>query len=175
MTSSNGFINLICCRVVFDAKSGVTARGSRRPRLFSAVCGPSGAGKSTLITMLRAEFPDDYGFSVSHTTRAPRPGEVDGEHYHFVDKAAMEKEIAAGLFLEHAAVHGNFYGTSRAAVESVSGQCRSCILDIDIQGVKSCRALGLDVDKYVFIAPPDIAQLEARLRARGELRGGKRQ
>ena len=103
------------------------------------MCGPSGAGKSTLIGMLRNEFPDDYGFSVSHTTRAPRPGEVDGEHYHFVDVDTMRAGIASDLFLEHANVFGNLYGTAKSSVEAVAKQNRCCILDIDIQ-VGAARA-----------------------------------
>ena len=132
------------------------------------LCGPSGVGKSTLIARLRAEFPSDYGFSVSHTTRAPRAGEEDGVHYNFVvDRAAMEAEIAAGEFLESANVHGQLYGTSRAAVAAVTARNLVCILDIDVQGVASCRRLGMAVDKYIFIAPPNTAELERRLRARG--------
>lgn len=127
--------------------------------------------------MLRAEFPDDYGFSVSHTTRAPRPGETDGKDYHFATspeaRAKMEADIKAGLFLESANVHGNLYGTSKAAVESVGKENRVCLLDIDIVGVKSCRALQdkgqFDVGAYIFIAPPSAEALEERLRARGEL------
>ena len=102
-----------------------------------AVCGPSGAGKSTLITMLRKEFPDDFGFSVSHTTRGPRPGEKDSVDYYFVEKSAMEKEISEGKFLETAHVHGNIYGTSFEAVNRVSANDKICILDIDIQ-VRIC-------------------------------------
>lgn len=131
------------------------------------MCGPSGVGKSTLITRLRAEFPHDFGFSVSHTTRQPRPGEENGVHYWFVTKEEMQVEIAAGKFLESACVHGNYYGTSFASVRHVAEQGRVCILDIDVQGVASCRKAAFDVDKYVFIAPPDVATLEARLRGRG--------
>lgn len=131
------------------------------------LCGPSGAGKSTLIALLRKDFPDLYGFSVSHTTRGPRPGELDGKDYYFVDKAAMEAEIAAGKFLETAHVHGNIYGTSFEAVNKVSAENRICILDIDIQGVESCKRIDFDADKYIFISPPDLAILEARLRGRG--------
>lgn len=117
--------------------------------------------------MLRKEFPDDYGFSVSHTTRGPRPGEKDGVDYYFVDKALMEKEIGEGKFLESAHVHGNYYGTSFAAVDRVSAANKICILDIDIQGVRSCKAAGFDADKYVFVAPPSMGDLEKRLRGRG--------
>lgn len=117
--------------------------------------------------MLRKEFPDDYGFSVSHTTRGPRAGEQDGVDYNFVDKSLMEKEIAEGKFLESANVHGNYYGTSFEAVNRVSARNKICILDIDIQGVRSCKKAGFDADKYLFIAPPSMADLEKRLRGRG--------
>jgi len=131
------------------------------------ICGPSGVGKSTLIGLLRKEFPEDFGFSVSHTTRDPRPGEQNGVDYHFVDKETMEKGIAAGNFLEYAYVHGNIYGTSKQAVDRVAKDCKVCILDIDIQGVRTCKSLGFDADAYIFVAPPDMVSLEARLRGRG--------
>jgi guanylate kinase len=140
------------------------------------VCGPSGVGKSTLISRLRQEFPDDFGFSVSHTTRAPRAGEENGVHYWFTTRPEMEAEVAAGKFLESASVHGNMYGTSFEAVERVSAAGRVCILDIDVQGVASCRAAKFGVDKYIFIAPPTVADLESRLRGRGAWEGaGARQ
>jgi guanylate kinase len=84
------------------------------------ISGPSGVGKGTLISMLMKEFPSMFGFSVSHTTRAPRNMEKDGVHYHFTDKSVMEKEIKNGKFLEFASVHGNLYGTSVEAVEVVA-------------------------------------------------------
>lgn len=91
------------------------------------ITGPSGVGKGTLISMLMKEFPSTFGFSVSHTTRAPRGMEKDGVHYHFTDKSSMEKDIKDGKFLEFASVHGNLYGTSVEAVELVadSGKVRS--------------------------------------------------
>lgn len=83
-------------------------------------CGPSGVGKGTLIDMLMKRFPNEqFGFSVSHTTRNPRPGEVNGQHYHFTSVDEIKKEIDAGKFVEYAEVHGNYYGTSIASVESV--------------------------------------------------------
>ena len=98
-----------------------------------AVCGPSGVGKSTLIQRLVAEFPDVYGFSVSHTTRAPRglgagteEMEKNGVHYNFVSRDEMERDIAEGKFIEFANVHDNYYGTSRAAVERVTAEGRVC-------------------------------------------------
>ncbi|MCI17332.1 guanylate kinase-like protein, partial [Trifolium medium] len=84
------------------------------------ISGPSGVGKGTLISMLMKEFPSMFGFSVSHTTRAPRNMEKDGVHYHFTEKSVMEKEIKNGKFLEFASVHGNLYGTSVEAVEVVA-------------------------------------------------------
>jgi guanylate kinase len=93
-------------------------------------------------------------------------GEEQGVHYHFVDKPDMEKEISEGKLLEHANVHGNLYGTSFDAVSDVSKKCVICILDIDIQGVKSCRKRAFD-GLYIFVAPPTIADLEKRLVHRG--------
>lgn len=84
------------------------------------ITGPSGVGKGTLISMLMKEFPSMFGFSVSHTTRAPRPMEKDGVHYHFTERSVMEKAIKDGKFLEFASVHGNLYGTSVEAVEAVA-------------------------------------------------------
>jgi len=123
-------------------------------------------GKGTLIAMLQREFPDKFGFSVSHTTRAPRPGEVNGTHYNFVDKATMEQDIADGKFLEHAHVHQNIYGTSFAAVRKVSKSGKICLLDIDVQGAELVKKSDLKA-AYVFIAPPSMEELERRLRGRG--------
>jgi len=132
------------------------------------VTGPSGVGKSTLIKKLTAEFPDKFGFSVSHTTREPRPGEQEGMDYHFVAREQMEKDIAAGLFIEHAEVHGNFYGTSITAVETVMHEGKVCLLDIDVQGADSVRQCSLSSrSSFVFFAPPNTQVLEQRLRGRG--------
>lgn len=84
------------------------------------ISGPSGVGKGTLIAKLMEEFPSMFGFSVSHTTRAPRNNEQNGVHYHFTERGAMEKDIDDGKFLEFAAVHGNLYGTSVEAVDVVA-------------------------------------------------------
>lgn len=130
------------------------------------VAGPSGVGKGTLINLLLERFPNTFGFSVSHTTRGPREGEADGVAYHFTTKEQVASEIAAGLFLEHAEVHGNVYGTSRRAVENVQEKGKICILDIDIQGVQQVKASGIPA-KFLFIAPPSMEELEQRLRGRG--------
>ena len=129
------------------------------------IAGPSGVGKGTLINLLLRKFPDTFGFSVSHTTRNPRDGEVEGVAYHFIAKDMMLKEIEAGRFLEHAEVHGNVYGTSRHAVQEVQEKGKICILDIDIQGVKQVKKSGISA-KYLFIAPPSMDELETRLRGR---------
>ena len=130
------------------------------------ICGPSGVGKGTLIEMLRQEFPEAFGFSVSHTTRQPREGEKNGVHYHFVTVEKFETNIKAGKFLEHANVHGNYYGTSLEAVATVKKRGKICILDIDVQGCRQCREMKLP-GTYVFVSPPSFAELEKRLRGRG--------
>lgn len=130
------------------------------------LCGPSGSGKTTLMKLLTSEFPAQFGFSVSHTTRQPRAKELDGKDYHFTERGAMEELVEQGAFLEHAEFGGNMYGTSRAAVGRVAGQAKVCILDIDMQGVKQIKQSGLEA-KYVFIEAPSLAALEARLRERG--------
>ena len=128
--------------------------------------GPSGVGKGTLVKKLMDKWPLLFGFSVSHTTRAPRVGEEDGIHYNFSDRETMEAGIARGEFIEHAAVHTNFYGTSVAAVDKVQSAGKICILDIDIQGVQSVKRSSVEC-KYIFIMPPSVADLESRLRGRG--------
>ncbi|KAG6428984.1 hypothetical protein SASPL_107023 [Salvia splendens] len=130
------------------------------------ISGPSGVGKGTLIAKLMEEFPSMFGFSVSHTTRAPRNNEQNGVHYHFRERGAMEKDIDGGKFLEFAAVHGNLYGTSVEAVDVVAEKGKRCILDIDVQGARSVRASSLEAI-FIFICPPSFEELEKRLRARG--------
>lgn len=140
------------------------ARGyAEKPVVIS---GPSGVGKGTLISMLMKEFPSMFGFSVSHTTRAPRCMEKDGVHYHFTERSIMEKEIKDGKFLEYASVHGNLYGTSIEAVEVVTDAGKRCILDIDVQGARSVKASSLEAI-FIFICPPSMEELETRLRSRG--------
>jgi len=130
------------------------------------VSGPSGVGKGTLIGMLLKDYPERIGFSVSHTTRKPRPGEEDGKHYHFVTKEEIEEMIAQGLFVEHARVHSNIYGTTIKSVEDVKAAGKLCILDIDVQGAESVKTSNLDA-RFLFVSPPSLEALEARLRGRG--------
>eukprot|EP00736_Rhodelphis_marinus_P014529 Rmarinus@m.3176 len=146
------------------ARSTTHSKAMRLPPLV--VCGPSGVGKSTLIQRLMHAFPDDFGFSVSHTTRAPRSGEKNGVHYHFIDKTQMLADIQEGKFIEHAEVHGNLYGTSLAAVQSVGEAGRICVLDIDVQGVRQVKQTELQ-PLCLFVAPPDLAELQTRLKKRG--------
>eukprot|EP01027_Heterolobosea_sp_BB2_P022408 GEZU01032990.1.p1 GENE.GEZU01032990.1~~GEZU01032990.1.p1 ORF type:complete len:195 (-),score=57.47 GEZU01032990.1:295-879(-) len=130
------------------------------------MCGPSGVGKGTLINKLMHEFPTHFGFSVSHTTRAPRPGEQDGVHYHFVSQEEMQKGINQGKFIEHAHVHGNYYGTSYDAVSAAIDAGKICVLDIDVQGARQVKKSNLNA-LMVFINPPSYEELERRLRGRG--------
>jgi guanylate kinase len=135
------------------------------------VCGPSGVGKGTIIAKFMEEFggKDRFGFTVSHTTRPPRPGEEEGIHYHFSSHDAMRLEIDAGLFLEHAEVHGNLYGTSWSSMRNVQTSGKRCLLDIDVQGVRRLKTLQSPtlMPTYIFIAPPSLDALEKRLEDRG--------
>ncbi|KAE9400386.1 guanylate kinase [Gymnopus androsaceus JB14] len=134
-----------------------------RPLVLS---GPSGVGKSTLLQRLFAEFPDKFGFSVSHTTRAPRPGEEDGKQYFFVTREKFLELRKEGAFIETAEFSGNFYGTSFQTVREVQDKGRRCILDIEAQGVRQIKATNLN-PIYCFISPPNLAALRDRLQARG--------
>ena len=126
---------------------------------------PSGAGKSTVLSRVMAQL-HGVAFSVSHTTRAPRIGEQDGREYHFVSKPEFTRMIDEKQFLEFAEVHGNFYGTSRLALKQQLDQGLDVILDIDVQGARIVRESGELPAVYVFLAPPNIAELERRLRER---------
>lgn len=128
------------------------------------VAAPSGAGKSTLVNALLAREPGIV-LSISHTTRAPRPGDVDGVQYHFVGRATFEAMVARGDFLEHADVFGNYYGTARAAVEPTLASGRDVLLEIDWQGAAQVRR-AMPECVSIFILPPSRAELERRLRAR---------
>ena len=130
------------------------------------LCGPSGSGKSTVMKLLMKEYGEFFGFSVSHTTRQPRPGEVDGRDYHYVTRETMQTLMQADEFIENAEFSGNLYGTSKSAVQDVLKAGRICILDIDTQGVRAVKKTDLE-PHYVFIKPPSLAVLEQRLRARG--------
>lgn len=139
-----------------------------RRGLLIILSSPSGAGKTTLARRLMAKDPG-LRFSVSATTRPPRPTEVDGREYWFLSREAFLAAAARGDMLEHAEVFGNLYGTPRGAVDKALAAGRDVILDIDWQGGQQVRnsALGRDVVS-IFILPPSIAALEQRLRSRGQ-------
>ena len=129
------------------------------------IAAPSGAGKTSLLQALMRRRPA-LSFSVSCTTRAPRPHEQDGRDYHFISRGEFEQLIAAGEFIEHADVFGNLYGTRRAVVELALTEGRDLILEIDWQGARQVRER-LPEAIQIFILPPSWAELEARLRGRG--------
>lgn len=139
-----------------------------RRGLLLILSSPSGAGKSTLARRLM-EWDPSLRFSVSATTRAPRPGEVDGREYYFKSRADFEAMVAAGEMLEHAEVFGNFYGSPKGPVEVAMTEGRDTLFDIDWQGGQQIRnsSLGRDVVS-VFVLPPSIAELERRLRGRAQ-------
>jgi guanylate kinase len=143
----------------------MSAPASVRGLLF-IVAAPSGAGKSSLVNAVLADDAN-LVLSVSHTTRAPRPGEADGREYHFVDRAAFIRMIEAAQFLESAEVHGNLYGTSQAAVQGVRESGRDVVLEIDWQGAEQVRRIFPDAIG-IFILPPSLDELERRLRARNQ-------
>jgi guanylate kinase len=127
---------------------------------------PSGAGKTSLANALVESMPE-LEFSVSHTTRAARPGETHGVHYYFVSREEFDAMVALGRFLEHATVFGNSYGTSRAAVDGVLARGKSVVLDIDWQGARSIKTR-MPEAVTVFILPPSRAALRERLVKRGQ-------
>ena len=144
------------------------AQTAGRRGLLLILSSPSGAGKSTLSRRL-LDWDPTIRFSVSATTRAPRPGEEDGREYYFRHRAAFEDMVRTGEMLEHAEVFGNLYGSPRAPVEAAMHAGRDTVFDIDWQGGQQIRnsALGRDVVS-VFVLPPSIAELDRRLRSRGQ-------
>ncbi len=128
------------------------------------ISGPSGCGKSTICKQLLED--DQVVFSVSATTRAPRPGEVDGQHYHFLSVDEFKARIEAGDFVEHAEVHGNMYGTLRAPMREAIAAGKTYLVEIDVQGALQLKALQVD-GIYVFVAPPSFEVLRQRLSGRG--------
>lgn len=129
------------------------------------ICGPSGVGKGTVVSRLLEADPTLY-FSVSATTRAPRAGEADGVHYHFLTREKFQEWIDAGDFLEHAQFVGNFYGTPRRYVDEAMDQGRDVLLDIEIQGAEQIHQKRPEAVR-IYIAPPSWEELERRLTGRG--------
>lgn len=123
-------------------------------------------GKGTLYNLLFTRHADCFALSVSHTTRGPRPGEEDGVHYHFVTRDEFGALVDADGFVEHAQFGSNRYGTSKKTIEEQTAKGRVVVLDIEMEGVKQIKASGFPA-RYVFVAPPSLEVLEARLRGRG--------
>jgi guanylate kinase len=134
--------------------------------LLFVITAPSGAGKSSLIDALLKDDPH-LRLSVSYTTRAPRPGEMNGREYHFVDEKTFLAMLERSEFLESAEVHGNRYGTSQAVIREALARGQDLVLEIDWQGAQQVRRLYPDC-VGVFILPPSVAELERRLKTRAE-------
>jgi guanylate kinase len=134
--------------------------------LLFIVAAPSGAGKSSLIEALLKDDPR-LTLSISYTTRAPRPGEVNGREYHFVDQPTFLSMLGRGEFLESAEVHGNRYGTSHAVIRDTLQAGRDLLLEIDWQGAQQVRRL-IPGPIGIFILPPSVEELERRMRQRGK-------
>ena len=128
------------------------------------VCAPSGAGKTSLVRELLARDPNAH-LSVSHTTRAPRPGERDGRDYHFVTRPVFQAMLERAEFLESAEVHGHLYGTSQAWIEACRGQGHDIVLEIDWQGAQQVRSL-IPEAIGIFILPPSLEMLRQRMKDR---------
>ena len=129
------------------------------------VAGPSGSGKTTIYKRLLKE-EQGILFSVSATTRKPRRGEVEGQDYYFLSRSEFEQRLEDDAFVEWAEVHGNYYGTLREELRTKSADGRICVLDVDVQGARNLKDAGLDAT-FIFIVPPSLEILEARLRGRG--------
>jgi guanylate kinase len=129
------------------------------------VSGPSGVGKSSVLSVLRELRPDIY-FSISVTTRPPRPGEVEGAHYHFIDAETFQKMVDAGDLLEHAHYAGNDYGTPRGPVLDALAQGRPAVLEIELQGARQVKT-AMPEAQLVMLVPPSWEELVDRLTGRG--------
>ena len=140
--------------------------GEHLPRRLTVLAGPTAVGKGTVSAFVRERYPQVW-LSVSATTRPPRPGEVDGVHYRFVDEQTFDAMVAAGEMLEWAVVHGRHrYGTPRGPVEQALREGRAALLEIDLQGARQVRA-SMPEAWFVFLAPPSWEELVRRLVGRG--------
>lgn len=132
--------------------------------LIIIVSGPSGSGKSTLLKELS---PDEFYFSISHTTRKPRSDEVHGKDYYFIDKYTFLEMMERGEFLEWIEVHGNYYGTAKSEIEKAFSQGKHLVLDVEVIGVSNLKKYFGPAAITIFIAPPNLKILEERLKKRG--------
>lgn len=150
------------------ASSDKTAQNGPRRGLLVILSSPSGAGKSTLARRLM-EWDDSLSFSVSATTRAPREGEIDGEHYHFLSEEAFKAKVSEREMLEHALVFGNYYGSPAAPVRDAIESGRDVLFDVDWQGAQQIANSALaDHVLSIFVLPPSIKELRRRLETRGQ-------
>jgi len=162
------------CRLLFlahrakQALQQIPSASHSVPKMIRPIVmsGPSGGGKSTILARAIQEYPNTFAFSISHTTRNPRNGEIPGEHYHFVSKDEVKSMIENNEFFEHAEFGGNTYGTSKKAVSDIQRTGRICVLDVELTGVKTFKKSDLNA-KYILIQAPSIDILEERLRNRG--------
>jgi guanylate kinase len=151
------------CGDLFAGPAGTAAASSARIIVLSA---PSGGGKTTLAQLLLSDFPN-LKLSISSTTRSPRGQEKDGVDYHFLTVADFKAKIARGDFAEYAEVHGNFYGTDASVIRGEFARGNSVLALLDVQGADKIKAAFPGQVSTIFISPPDMATLEARLRGRG--------
>ena len=152
---------------VFAEQHFSTFEGKQEGYRPVVISGPSGVGKGTLISKLVKDYPDAFGFSISHTTRQPRQGEEDGVNYHFIEKTVFERMVKENKFIEHANVSNEWYGTSVGSIGAVRNANKVCLLDIDINGCKKIKNTKI-APRYIFIKPPSLDVLEMRLRERSE-------
>ncbi len=152
---------------MISTASSVRAPGVKPRGLLLVLSSPSGAGKSSISRALLAQN-SDITMSVSATTRAPRPGEVDGKDYHFIDRDRFEEMVKQGEFLEHARVFDNYYGTPKAPVNAALAAGKDVLFDVDWQGTQQLAQNARDDLVSIFILPPSLAELENRLRTRAQ-------
>ncbi|MBH8566132.1 guanylate kinase [Nostoc sp. CENA67] len=151
---------------VLPIQSSATTNENQSPGRLVVLTGPSGVGKGTLMRSLLQRHPELY-YSVSVTTRSPRPGEINGKNYYFISRSKFEQLVAQGEFLEWAEFAGNYYGTPREAVLNQVLSGKLVILEIELEGARQIRA-SFPGALSIFILPPSFEELEQRIRGRGQ-------
>lgn len=151
---------------LLSIQNGATIKKCLSQGKLIVLTGPSGVGKGTLMRSLLQRHPELY-YSVSATTRSPRPGEIDGKHYHFISRSKFEQLVARGEFLEWAEFAGNYYGTPRQAVLNQINSGKCVVLEIELEGARQIRNSFPEAFS-IFILPPSLSELEKRIRSRGQ-------
>ncbi|MDZ8055240.1 MAG: guanylate kinase [Aulosira sp. ZfuVER01] len=151
---------------VLPIQSGATTKECPPSGRLIVLTGPSGVGKGTLLRALLQRHPELY-YSVSMTTRSPRPGEINGKNYYFVSRSKFEQLVAQGEFLEWAEFAGNYYGTPREAVLNQVGSGKLVVLEIELEGARQIRT-SFPSAHSIFILPPSFDELEKRIRGRAQ-------